>query len=751
MDNKYGYFSSDGKEYNIITPDTPRNWYNYLWNDRYITYFSQTGAGESFLQDSLGRRLALVKDRGFFILENGKSYGISGLPVNQENEEYLCTHFRGASNIFTKIAGFSCNVGIVVPQDDNCELWGVTIKNTSHTKREFKFVGFCLTDFDGVYVRQGYNTGVADFDKELNSIVAHKYACYESEEQNDVFGFMALSETADAYDCTQNAVVGPYGSFAHPVFADRGGLKKSSSCGEGIAFALEKNIVLDIDEEINLVFVLGIAFNKEDIKKTLNRFLTFESFNKEKEKVIKHFNDIVDQVDIKTPDKKFDSLFQWLKHQSNMGSRWARVRHNGFRDMCSDTECLANINPELALERFLRILTYQYSNGYAPRTILDGEIRDNNFSDNTVWLTFTASAIIKETGRKDILDIVVPFNDGEKATVFEHLKRSVNFLYNFRGLHGLIRIWGGDWNDCMGAAGLKGKGVSVWLSLAWHRANKFFGELCEIYGNKKDAKESKIREKEMQQIIEEYGWDGEYYLCAYNDWEEKIGSKENEEGKMFLIPQLWAVLSGVSERGREIQAMDMVEKNLSTPLGTVISIPPYSKYNGRIGFVTQKPPGVHENGGVYLHTIAWKIAVDAMLKRPDKVEEDLNTILPFRNKVVNGRAEPYTLCNSYFGIQTGYRYGTPGQSWRTASGQWLQKAVVNYVFGLMPQMEGLKINPCLPKSWKECKIKKVFRGCTYNIKYINGGTEIKEIIVNGKKFEGDVLPMENAEVLVVTE
>lgn len=753
MDRKYGYFSSNGKEYFILTPDTPRNWYNYLWNDRYITFTSQTGMGESFLQDSLGRRLALVKDRGFFVLENGNAYGISGLPVNEKRDAYLCTHSRGASNIHTETKGLSCDVEIIVPIDADCELWSVKIKNTADKVREISVVGFCLTDFDGVYTRQGYNTGIADYDKELKAIVAHKYASFESEQQRDAFGFMALSEEIDAYDCTQNAVVGPYGSFAHPVFADRGGLKNSSSCGEGMAFALEKKLTLNKNEETELIFTVGIAFKKEDIKACINRFSTHESFLLEKERAIKHFNDAVDQVDIETPDKKFDCLFQWLKHQSNMGSRWARVRHNGYRDMCSDTECLANINSQLALERFLRILTYQYSNGYAPRTFLDGEIQDKNFSDNTVWLNFTAASIIKETGRKDILDIKVPFNDGTVASVYEHLKRSVDFLYNFRGLHGLIKIWGGDWNDCMGAAGLEGKGVSVWLSIAWYRANNTFCELAEIYGKTEDVEIASARSKEMQEIIEKYGWDGEYYLCAYNDDDQKIGSSICEEGKMFLIPQLWAVLSGVSTGGREKTAMDMVEKRLSSPLGTLISIPPYSKYNKRIGFVTQKPPGVHENGGVYLHTIAWKIAADAMLKRADKVEEDLTAILPFRNPIVNGRAEPYTLCNSYFGKQTGYRYGTPGQSWRTAAGQWLQKAVVNYVFGLMPQMEGLKVDPCLPKSWKECKIKKVFRGCTYNIKYINGGTTVKEIFVNNKKLEGNILPIENGklEVLVITE
>jgi cellobiose phosphorylase len=217
---------------------------------------------------------------------------------------------------------------------------------------------------------------------------------------------------------------------------------------------------------------------------------------------------------------------------------------------------------------------------------------------------------------------------------------------------------------------------------------------------------------------------------------------------MFLLPQLWSVLSGVSRNGREIQAMDSVEKYLSSPLGTLISIPAYTKYNPRIGEVTAKPAGVQENGGVYLHTMAWKLAVDALLGRADKVEEDIQIILPFRNPIVNGRAEPYTLCNCYFGEQTGYRYGTPGQSWRTASGQWFNKAMVNYVFGLMPEIEGLRISPCLPTSWKECSITKSFRGCNYHITYHNNGTRIEKILVNGAPINGALLPLMEGDVRV---
>ena len=746
MSNQYGYFNKHTSDFYIKEANLPRNWYNYLWNDSYITFTSQTSAGESFVQDSLGRRIGLVKERGAFLLEGDNHWGISGLPVNEKRDAYFCLHQRGASTIHTENYGIASELCTIVPRKANCELWSLKIKNTTDRKRNIRAIVFFGSDFDEAYTRQGYNVGVAKYDMSLDGIVSEGRKNFAEVTKVPAYGFMAASEKMDGFDCTYNAIVGPYGSFSHPVILERGGCSNTNGCGEKLGFALEKQMTVEAGEEKEIIFVCGIAFSEEEIHAMKEQFATPEKFSAEKETVLKRFAEETKQVSICTPDEELNHMFEWLKHQSNLGSRWARVRHNGYRDIVSDTDCLASVNPHKALERFKRILSYQYSNGYAPRTFKEGAIKDQNFADNTVWLNFTAFSILKELGDKSILDIMVPYNDRTEETIYEHLKKSVDFLYHFRGHHNLIRIWGGDWNDCMNTAGLEGKGVSVWLSIAWYRANREFAEIAKIYGRFDDAETARVRGEEMRGIIEEHGWDGEYYLDAINDGGRKIGSVECEEGKMFLIPQLWSVLSGISKSGREVQAMDAVEKYLSSPLGTVISIPPYTKYDAGIGTVTTKPAGVHENGGVYLHTIAWKIAADSMLKRADKVEEDIETILPFRNKVVAGRAEPYIMCNSYLGEQTGYRYGTPGQSWRTAAGQWFQKALVNYVFGLQPEMEGLRINPCLPPSWKTCSIRKEFRGCTYHIQYENDGPHVKEISINGVILEGTVLPVLSGDV-----
>lgn len=742
METRYGQFAENSSAFHINTADIPRNWYNYLWNDGYITFVSQTGAGNGFLQDDMGRRIELVQDRCLFILEGDDHWGISGLPVEEDRDAFCCTHDLGYTVIHTEKAEISTDLIFFVPDGENGEIWNLKMKNKSDRERHLKVMGYFGTAMDGGYVRQGYHTGVADWDETLEGVVHQGWCDFYGQKGRTFYGYMTMTERADEFSGAANAFIGPYGSLAYPLAVRRGALSNQGCNSEKLGFALSKELMLKAGEEKELTFLCGIAFSMEVAADIKDRLTENGAVQRELDVVKEKFLNQTAGVKIRTPDEVLNQFFAWSKHQANLGSRWARVRHNGYRDMTSDCDCLAAINPRLALERFKRVLTYQYSNGYAPRTFLDGVIKDNNFADNTVWIVFTAMSILKEMGDKSILDLPVKFNDGTEASLYEHVKRSMDFLYHFRGLHGLIRIWGGDWNDCMNTAGLQGKGVSVWLSLAWLRANKMFTELAMLAGRSEDAELADQRSKEMQKIIEDYGWDGEYYLCAYNDWEEKIGSRECEEGQMFLIPQIWSVFSGVSDCGREVKAMDAVEEKLASDLGIVVSRPPYTKYDPHIGNVTQKPPGVHENGGVYLHTIAWKIAADAMLKRADKVEKGIETILPFRNQVVAGRAEPYIMCNSYFGKETGYRYGTPGQSWRTAAGQWFAKALINYVFGLMPEMEGLKIDPCLPLSWTECSIAKHFRGAEYEIVYDNHGTKVKSIIVNGEEIIGNILPCE---------
>lgn len=744
MFTQYGKFAEGGKEFVINTPDLPRNWYNYLYTDHYITFTSQVGIGQGFLQDRLGKRLTAVEARGMYAHDGAEGWNLAGLPVESEWEDYRCVHGLGYTVIRLKNRGILSEYGLFVPNEDNplrgYEVSWVKLTNETSKIKTLKVISYTDNSLDGTYKYQGYNTDRLDYDGSANGLVFPVREEWNGENRDFAF-FAVCGQKLSGYDCARNAFIGPYDSAQTPKALKRGGCSNSACVAEKIGYAVQTTLTLKPGETGFVSFAVGLSENAEAASEIVRRFDTAQKLENELKAVQRKYEEIIGGVIFKTPDENLNCLMNyWLKYQTNMGSRWARVRHNGYRDIASDTECLATFNPKLAWERIKRLLTYQYSNGYAPRTFIDGKIRDNNFADCTVWLTFTVYSIVCELGGKALLNETVPFNDGSEASVYEHLRRSVDFLYHFRGLHGLIQIWGGDWNDCMNLAGLKHKGVSVWLSIAWYRANRQFGELAEWLGKKEDAEMARVRGEEMQKIVEQYGWDekGEYYIYAYTDEDRKLGSFDCEEGRIFLNPQMWAVLSGISTDGREIRAMDRAEEELTYELGTAVSTPAYTHRDDGIGTMTTKAPGVQENGGVYLHAMCWKLAVDALLKREKNVEKDLDSIVPFRNPVVNGRAEPYTLSNCYMGRETGYRYGTPGQSWRTASGQWFVKAMVNYVFGLLPTKDGLTVNPCFPASWNGAEITKSFRGGSYHIVYKRTGRS--RVFADGKEIPTNLLP-----------
>jgi len=752
---EYGYFQKNGREYVITTPRTPRHWYNYLFNDNYVTFTSQVGAGEGLLQGELGRRILLVNSRQIYVsdCETKEFWTVNGLPVDLDYQNFRCVHGIGyteISSLYQEIAG---SWRLFVPQDAAEEIWTVRIKNCSDRRRTLKIIPYAKTEIDGGYRPQGYNVDMADRTEAYNGVTTRSFAKIESAGFQQVSAYLLADQEISGYDTRKSAFIGMYGSEERPEALLRGGCTNSDCNAEKICLVLENTVILQPGETAEFHYALGVALRPDEVAQAAGRLQDWKTEGR-LAAVKQRYAEEERGVMINTPDENLNYLVNyWTKHQTNMGSRWARVRHNGYRDMVSDSECLATFQPQLAWERFKRALTYQYRSGYAPRTWLDGEIRDNAFADCAVWIPMAAAAIIEELGDLSRLEEPVVFNDGSIASVYEHVRLAVEFLWNFRGLHGLIKIWGGDWNDMMNQAGLEGRGVSVWLSIAWCRANQQFALLAEALGRQEDLFLAKLHGAEMKAIINEFGWDGEYYICAINDAGKRLGSKWCEEGKIFLIPQLWAVMAGVADEVRRNRLLAAVETHLETDLGTLVSWPAYHRYEESIGQMTQKPPGVHENGGVYLHPACWKLAVDSIMKDNEKVQRGLKKILPFHHEYHQKLCEPYIMCNSYFNEETGYRLGTAGQTWRSATGAWLTKALFQYVFGLKAELAGLRLEPCLPPEWTTCSVIKEFRNAVYEIHFrqpeSGGGNYISRLLVNHTPWQQRHLPYKSGECYMV--
>ncbi|MBQ7500137.1 MAG: hypothetical protein IJT91_04515 [Clostridia bacterium] len=756
MLNKYGDFSESGDKFIITTPNIERNWYNFFFTDNYVTFTSQAGIGQGVLQDRMGNRIMPVNGRALYALCDGEGWNLNGLPVYDKDKKYRCVHAPGYSVIELEKNGIRTEYGIFVPNIDSAvtgyEVVWVKVKNLTGEKKTVKIMAYCDNDFDGEYSYQGYNVFSLHKTDEINGLHYGVDSGDWNGEIKHFEGFLTAGQPIDGWDCARNVFIGPYGTIFDPRAIHEGGCKNSDCIAEKAAFALQSKLDLEPNGEGFVSFVMGMTDSVDSINEITARFDSEEKLFAELNAVIGKYKKRSSGLKISTPDKELDKLFNnWLPYQADLGSRWARVGHLGYRDMTGDTDALACVAPELAWERLKRIMTYQYSNGYAPRSIENGRICDYGFSDNTVWLTFAGYNTVNELGGAEkLLAEEVPYNDGSVGTAYEHLCRSVEWLYNFQGLHGLVKIWEGDWNDCITKAGKEGKGVSIWLTMAWYRANTQLGELARLIGDGETAELCRKRAEYMKPRVDEFGRDEEgWYFYAINDHGRRIGAHEEKEGKIHLAPQAWAVISDIADKDKQMIAMDKAEELLSCDLGTKIETPPYTSYDREIGTIGIKHPGVHENGGVYLHAMCWKLAADALLGREDRVEWDIIHMLPFRNPVVAGRCEPYVMSNSYMAEETGYRYGTPGQSWRTASGQRFMKALTNFVFGINPTQDGLRITPCIPASWNEAEVTKSFRGGVYKIKYVRTGR--KAITVNGKVISGDIVPVLAGETEVICE
>lgn len=725
----YGHF--ENKNFVITERDIPRNWYNYLYNDEYVTFVSQVGFGQGLAQDNLGRRIKLVEDRAVYI-SNGKTYWqATALPINDPLDDYSCTHAIGYTDIMVFKNKIRSTCRFFVANEGKREYIKVTVKNEGEEEVTLNIVPYIETKIDCNYTPQGYENDEGHFYKEKNCAYVTGKTPFGDEVFRKQYGYLSSSQTASGFDTRKTAFIGTYGNKLLPkAMIENLGCTNSISIAEKVCIAIQNTLTLKVGEEKSVWYTVGVEDALEKIPVN-----NYEQIEREFQLMVDKYENILSGVSIKTPWDDLNSLFNdWLKYQTNLGSRWARVRHNGMRDMTSDTECLSCFNAELSADRICRVMSYQYENGYAPRTFLDGEILDKKYADNTVWMVYAVYAITKELGDLSFLDREVPFNNGKVATVYDHIYRSVSFLNGFTGHYGLVKAWGGDWNDNMNKAGIQGKGVSVWLSIALVRAAKMLSEIANWLGKTEDEEFAKKVAFEMEEKVNKYGFEGDRYIYAITDEFFKIGSEESEEGKHTALPQLWSVLADF-DRERSLIVMDALERELNVDIGLLICKPPYAKDLHYYGDMSRPSVGVRENGGVYLHASAWKLAVDGILGRNDKVEEGIHKILPGHHQYQEKFGEPYVLFNAYMGVQTDYRFGTPGQSWRTAAGQWFMYALVKFVYGMQPNFDGLVIKPTLPTSWKDCSITKTLRGCTYNVHFIQkdegGCNNIESMTVNG--------------------
>ena len=759
-----GYFDDNEKEY-IITDMFPRRkWLNYLWNDTSVCACDQFGFGTSWsvingkrreieggtrnLTLHGGEKLVYIKD-----VETGEYYAANRNYENLPFEKFECRVGLGYQKVISEYKGMRAEFTTLVPVSGNVVQFNVKIAETGEKMRRLKLYFYAQpkTENGG---HEAY--AQADYDKTLNGIY-YDTTGYKLETEY-IKTYFAADRAADSYAVTKNAFKGLYNDYAHPAGVENEKLcSKGSTFEEAYAGAFGYDIELNVGEEIEITFACGFAKTYEECVTAAKKFANAAEFARQLRLQKEKNGQSIGVFLADSPDKYVNSVANiWLKRQLSLGKDWGRLYGRGFRDVMQDTSAFVSLDPALARKRIPEILKHQYEDGNPIRMFEPDYTAPYN--DSAAWIPATVLAYLYETGDLSVLEEKIPYLNGdsyenayapggflpyrgteEEYTVFDHVKRAMDYLYSSRGKRGLILFRHGDWNDSMNGVGLQGKGESVWLTLATIKAYNEYIEILEFCGKNELIFEYENRRDELKAAVQKYGADGDHLLYGYNDYDEKIGADDNEYAKIYLNPQTWAVLAGAFDKKTLEKYMDAVEKRLSCDFGYVQCAPSFKEGTEHIGRVSYFKEGLIENGSVYNHGVAFKIVADCLLGRGDNAYETLKKISYDNPKNSDNGAEPYAFSNMYIGPENEYLSGYAPMSWVTGTAGWLYRAITEYIFGVKAVKGGLEIKPCFPKLWNGAKVTRFFRGATYEIELKRG--EENKVFVNGEPICGNVLPV----------
>ena len=770
---QYGHFSEDKKEYIITNPDTPRPWFNYLFNDIYHSLVSHTGGGYSYLKDPKYYRLLrydhISTDRpGRYVYARDnntkETWSLNWQPLRKQLASWQCRHGLGYSVISSEYDGIKSDITYFVTQKDPVEIMHVKVTNSSKTKKDitlFPFVEFICGD---VALEMHYRNilclyNEAGFDKNLNAIVAFKHSFKDYLKYG--FGFLATNAKVAGFDCRKETFNGKYNEVDNPDVVKDGSCKNSSCRGEDMVGVFQINLTLAPGATEEFVLLLGCTEQRKDIKPLIDKYNNVAIAKKELQAIKDYWQAQIDRIYVKTPDENFNTMVNiWGKYQLFAITNWRGTSHYhgvegglGFRDTAQDAEGLFAPDAVLARKKMEKILYYQYNCGHAVSGFSDIEGTWENQgqsgvvkkADVAIWVPYMVVSYIKETGDIKFLQKEIEFHDGGKATVYEHALRAIRHVYSKRGQHGLPLIGHADWNDAYDAVGIKGKGESVWLGMALCRAALQAQELADFINDKKVSAEMKKIYDELNEIINKLGWDGNWYLAAFNDEGRKIGSNANEEGKVPLNSQTWAILSGIVTNDRLPKILEKIDNYLDTDYGPALFLPSYTKFDPGIGRVTAFAEGTKENAAVFSHACAFKIVADCAIKRAGQAYDTFKKLMPMSKAKEDHdkyKVEPYVWAEYIVGPGSKTRFGEGAFTWNTGTTPWMFTAATEWILGARRELKGLLIDPCIPKEWKECFIRRPFRGAVYEITIKNSDnveSGVGKIILDGKEVKANLI------------
>lgn len=799
---KFGHFDDKNREYVITTPKTPYPWINYLGSENFFGLVSHQAGGYCFFRDAKLRRLTRYRynnvptDSGgrYFYITEGKDYwSPSYMPVKRELESFECRHGLGYSKITGKRNGLKCELLFFVPLGHTAEVHQVTLTNESSAKKSFKLFSFaewCLWNAadDSANFQRNFSTGEVEID---GSTLYHKT---EYRERRDHYALYHVNAPIAGFDTDRETFFGLYNGFGEPDVVAAGESKNSVASGWSPVASHSLAVELAPGESKTFVFTLGYVevpkdkkwekpgvINKQPAKKLIDAFSTTEQVAAALEKLRQHWNGLLGLYALDSKDEKLNRMVNiWNPYQCMVTFNMSRSasyfesgigRGMGFRDSNQDLLGFVHLVPERARERIIDIASTQFPDGsayhqYQPLTKRGNNDVGSGFNDDPLWLILGVAGYIKETGDWEILDEQVPFDNDEKnkASLLEHCKRSFDHVLNNLGPHGLPLIGRADWNDCLNlncfsetpdeSYQTTGNRVgrtaeSVFIAGMFVHIGPEYAALCEKKGQPEEAKRARAEIQKMEATVLRDGWDGEWFLRAYDFFGKKVGSKECPPGdaQILIEPQGFCVMAGIGVKtGEAKKALDSVKERLDTRYGIVLNNPPYAEYHIELGEISSYPPGYKENAGIFCHNNPWVMIAETVIGRGDRAFEYYKKIAPAYLEDISEihRTEPYVYSQMIAG-KDAVRHGEAKNSWLTGTAAWNFVAASQYLLGVRPEFEGLSVKPCIGTEIPEFTVTRTCRGATYNIKVKNvrGNGDVK-LSVNGKPIPGNLVPYAKA-------
>lgn len=811
---RYGKFDDQKREYVIDRPDTPLPWINYLGCEQYFGLISNTAGGYSFYRDARLRRLTRYRynnvpmdtgGRYIYLRErtSGQYWSPSWQPVRTQLDEYSCRMGMGYTTISGKKMGVSAETTYFVPLGENLEIWKLTLKNDNATPVEldvFASVEFCLWDAydDANNYQRNFSVGEVEI---LDNVIYHKS---EYRERRNHYAYFTCSEPWSGFDTQRAEFLGQYNGWETPQVVKEGRCHNSEAHGWSPIGVQQATLKLAAGESKTILYLLGYQENeqnnkfepagtniirKDGARRAIAEYLNPARVDQALAELRKYWDRLLGNYQVDTPDVHTNRMVNiWNAYQCMVTFNMSRSasgyetgvgRGMGFRDSNQDILGFVHMIPERARERLIDLAATQLPSGgayhqYQPLTKRGNNGVGGNFNDDPLWLIMAVSAYIKETGDWAILNETIPYdnNPEDTAPMSDHLVRSIRYITERIGQHGLPLIGRADWNDCLNLNCFSSEpgesfqtttnregtvAESVMIAGLFIQACQEMAGLAAHFGNTAEQEEYVQLAVEMEKVVLDAGWDGRWFRRAYNHYGQPIGSAECDEGKIFIESQGLCVMAGVGiEDGKAQQALDSVNEWLATPHGLVLQQPAFSHYYLEMGEITSYPPGYKENAGIFCHTNPWIMIAETRVGNGNRAYDYYSRINPSVREAISEvhRCEPYVYAQMIAG-KDAPSHGEAKNSWLSGTAAWNYVAITQWILGIRPGFDGLIIRPCVPDTWKSFNAERIFRGVRYliQVKRIGKGNTVR-LTVDGASIAGNVVPLPTdgrKEVQVVAE